>query len=105
MDEIDSWIKEAEENGEIAIDTETTSVNPQTADLVGISLSTEVGVACYIPIGHDSDLCLKKKEVINKLKPLLEDSSVKKIGQNMMLRPVIGRKLMRFKYSIISYYI
>ena len=83
LDEIDSWIKEAEENGEIAIDTETTSVNPQTADLVGISLSTEVGVACYIPIGHDSDLCLKKKEVINKLKPLLEDSSVKKIGQNI----------------------
>ncbi len=83
LDEIDSWIKKAEENGEIAIDTETTSVNPQTADLVGISLSTEVGVACYIPIGHDSDLCLKKKEVINKLKPLLEDSSVKKIGQNI----------------------
>ena len=83
LDELDSWIKKAEENGEIAIDTETTSVNSHTADLVGISLSTEIGKACYIPIGHNSNLCLKKLEVINKLKPLLEDPSVKKIGQNI----------------------
>ncbi len=83
LNELDNWIKKAEENGEIAIDTETTSVNSQTADLVGISLSTKVGTACYIPIGHNSKLCLKKKEVINKLKKLLEDPSVKKIGQNI----------------------
>tara|TARA_B100001996_G_scaffold236296_1_gene182509 strand:+ start:3478 stop:6276 length:2799 start_codon:yes stop_codon:yes gene_type:complete len=83
LDDLDSWIKKAEENGEVAIDTETTSINPQTADLVGISLSSEIGKACYIPLGHDSELCLKKKEVINKLKTLLEDPSVKKIGQNI----------------------
>ena len=83
LNELDLWIKKAEEIGEICIDTETTSVNSQTADLVGISLSIEVGSACYIPIGHNSKLCLKKKEVINKLKPLLEDPSIKKIGQNI----------------------
>jgi len=83
LNELDLWIKKAEEIGEICIDTETTSVNSQTADLVGISLSIEVGTACYIPIGHNSKLCLNKKEVINKLKPLLEDPSIKKIGQNI----------------------
>ena len=83
LNELDLWIKKAEENGEIAIDTETTSTNPQTADLVGISLCDEIGHACYIPIGHGSKLCLEKKQVINKLKPLLEDPSVKKIGQNI----------------------
>ncbi len=83
LNELDLWIKKAEENGEIAIDTETTSTNPQTADLVGISLCDEIGHACYIPIGHGSKLCLEKKKVINKLKPLLEDPSVKKIGQNI----------------------
>tara|TARA_B100001996_G_scaffold25713_1_gene19853 strand:+ start:127 stop:2901 length:2775 start_codon:yes stop_codon:yes gene_type:complete len=83
LSELDFWIKNAEEKGEIAIDTETTSVNSQTADLIGISLCLESGKACYIPIGHNSKLCLVKKEVINKLKPMLEDPSIKKIGQNI----------------------
>ena len=81
--EIDEWIKESEENGEVAIDTETNSLDPHQADLVGISLSTKIGKACYIPIGHNSDGCIEKKKVLEKLKPLLEDSSVKKIGQNI----------------------
>jgi DNA polymerase I len=81
--QIDSWIKEAEENGELAIDTETNSLNVHQADLVGISLSTKIGKACYIPIGHKSKGCLKKEIVIKKLKPILEDKSVKKIGQNI----------------------
>jgi len=81
--EIDEWIKEAEEVGELAIDTETTSLDAHQADLVGISLSTKIGKACYIPIGHKFKGCLKKESVIKKLKPLLEDKSVKKIGQNI----------------------
>ena len=81
--EIDKYIQEAEESGELAIDTETNSLNAHQADLIGISLSTKIGKACYIPIGHKSDDCLKKEAVIKKLKPLLEDSSVKKIGQNI----------------------
>ena len=81
--EIDEWINEAEEAGELAIDTETSSLDAHQADLVGISLSTKIGKACYIPIGHKFKGCIKKEIVIKKLKPLLEDKSVKKIGQNI----------------------
>ena len=81
--EIDEWINEAEDAGELAIDTETSSLDAHQADLVGISLSTKIGKACYIPIGHKFKGCLKKEAVIKKLKPLLEDKSVKKIGQNI----------------------
>ena len=81
--EIDEWINEAEEAGELAIDTETSSLDAHQASLVGISLSTKIGKACYIPIGHKFEGCLKKESVIKKLKPLLEDKSVKKIGQNI----------------------
>ncbi|WP_415284506.1 DNA polymerase I [Candidatus Pelagibacter sp. Uisw_130] len=81
--EIDEWINEAEEAGELAIDTETSSLDAHQADLVGISLSTKIGKACYIPIAHKFKGCLKKETVIKKLKPLLEDKSVKKIGQNI----------------------
>ena len=81
--EIDKWIEEAEENGELAIDTETSSLNAHQADLIGVSLSTKIGKACYIPIGHNSGACIKKEIVIKKLKTLLEDKSVKKIGQNI----------------------
>ncbi|MDA7593872.1 DNA polymerase I [Candidatus Pelagibacter sp.] len=81
--EIDEWINEAEEAGELAIDTETSSLDAHQADLVGISLSTKIGKACYIPIDHKFKGCLKKESVVKKLKPLLEDKSVKKIGQNI----------------------
>jgi len=81
--EIDEWINEAEEAGELAIDTETSSLDAHQADLVGISLSTKISKACYIPIGHKFKGCLKKEAVIKKLKPLLEDKSVRKIGQNI----------------------
>ncbi len=82
-DEIDEWVEEAEELGEVAVDTETNSIDPHQAELVGISLSSKIGKACYIPIGHKSSKCIKKDVVIKKLKKLLEDPSVKKIGQNI----------------------
>ena len=83
IDELDEWIKEAEEVGEVAIDTETSSVDPNQAYLVGISLSSKIGKACYIPVGHKSNYNLDKKKVLEKLKPLLKDPSIKKIGQNI----------------------
>ncbi len=83
LDEIDKWIEEAEEVGEVAVDTETTSLDPHQADLVGISLCSKIGKACYIPVGHNSPKCLKKDAVIKKLKKILEDPSIKKIGQNI----------------------
>ena len=81
--EIDDWINEAEEVGEVAVDTETSSLDPHQADLIGVSLSSKIGKACYIPLGHESQKNLNKELVLKKLKPLLEDSSIKKIGQNI----------------------
>ena len=82
-EDIDKWLKEAEENGEIAVDTETSSLDSQQAKLVGISFSTKIGKACYIPIGHTEGKNLEEKKVIKKIKPILEDRSIKKIGQNI----------------------
>jgi len=90
--EIDGWLKEAEESGEIAVDTETDSLDCHQANLVGISLSTKIGKACYIPIGHNSDKCLNKADVLKKIKPLLEDPSIKKIGQNIKFDFIIFYK-------------
>ena len=90
-DEIDGWLKEAEETGEIAIDTETTSLDPHMAGLVGISLSTKIGKACYIPLGHKNAKCLNKEKIIRKLKPIFEDKSIKKIGQNIKFDFIILR--------------
>ncbi len=81
--EIDDWVNEAEEVGEVAVDTETSSLDPHQADLIGVSLSSKIGKACYIPLGHKSQKNLNKELVLKKLKPLLEDSSIKKIGQNI----------------------
>ncbi|MBD1144552.1 DNA polymerase I [Pelagibacterales bacterium SAG-MED37] len=83
LKEIDDWINEAEEVGEVAVDTETSSLDPHQADLIGVSLSSKIGKACYIPLGHNSQKNLNKELVLKKLKPLLEDSSIKKIGQNI----------------------
>ncbi len=90
--EIEQWIKEAEEFGEIAVDTETDSLDPHQANLVGISLSTKIGKACYIPVGHKSEKCLDKKEVLKKMKPFLEDPSIKKIGQNIKFDFIVFNK-------------
>jgi len=83
IEDLDDWIKEAEEAGEVAVDTETNSLDPHQANLVGVSLSTKIGKACYIAIGHKSKKCINKDLVLKKIKPLLEDPSVKKIGQNI----------------------
>ncbi len=88
-EDIDKWLKEAEENGEIAIDTETSSLDPHQANLVGISFSTKIGKACYIPIGHTEGKNLEEKKVIKKIKPILEDKSIKKIGQNIKFDYII----------------
>ena len=94
LEALDAWIAAIKSKGYVAIDTETTGLDNQQADLVGICLSTEVGNGCYIPLIHKSgedDLLggglapdqLETGVVIERLKPLLEDRSILKIGQNM----------------------
>lgn len=89
------WIDGVYERGVVAIDTETTSLDEMKAKLVGISLCVHAGQACYIPLGHRAgmgDLFGASKlvegqmpiaQALALLKPMLEDPSILKIGQNM----------------------
>ncbi len=81
--DLDELIKELNEKSVIAVDTETTSLNPQEAKLVGISISYAANKAYYIPLGHKDVKCLKKEFVLKRLKMILEDPSIKKVGQNI----------------------
>ncbi len=101
---LQKWIDRAIEAGLVAIDTETTSLTPAKAELVGISMSTAKGNGCYIPLGHrdpqgysesfDFSMAEKKadapdlkqipiKRALEMMKPMLEDPSVLKVGHNI----------------------
>jgi len=80
---LDKWIKILNEQSVIAVDTETSSLNPLDAELVGISFSYAPNKACYIPLAHKNIKGLKKGIVLKKIKPILEDTSIKKVGQNI----------------------
>ena len=81
--DLDKLIKTLNEKALIAVDTETSSLNPLEADLVGISFSYAPNEAFYIPIAHKNIKSLKKEIIIKKIKPILEDPSIKKVGQNI----------------------
>ncbi|MBU0641915.1 MAG: DNA polymerase I [Alphaproteobacteria bacterium] len=95
MGALERWIDAIYARGYVAVDTETTSLDEMQAELVGISLCVEPGAACYIPLGHtigEDDLFgganlvdgqLAKPMVLDALRPVLEDDSILKIGQNM----------------------
>ncbi len=80
---LEKWINILREQSVISIDTETSSLNPLEADLVGVSFSYAPNKACYIPIAHKNINGLKKETVLKKIKPILEDPSIKKVGQNI----------------------
>ncbi len=96
MEALDRWIAAAFKAGTVIVDTETNSLDAMRADLVGISLSTAPGKACYIPVGHtgpDGDGALSlgggapaqlaRDQVLARLRPLFEDPGVLKVGQNL----------------------
>jgi DNA polymerase-1 len=85
-DELESLAKEMAESEEISIDTETTSVSPTRADVVGISISLKPGNAYYIPVSHrylGTPKQLEWETVREKLKGVLENPKIKKVGQNI----------------------
>ena len=90
--ELENLVEELNEKSVISIDTETSSLNPQEADLIGISLSYAPNIAYYIPLGHKKTDSLKKELVLKKLKPILEDTSIKKVGQNIKYDFIILKK-------------
>ncbi len=95
VEELSAWVARAFEEGVVAFDTETSSLDPLQAHLIGASLAVRPGEACYIPIGHRvgaDDLFgggglapdqIGEAEAIALLKPLLEAPGVLKIGQNV----------------------
>ncbi len=91
-EEIKSWLDISEEAGEFAIDTETNSLDPHQAKLVGISMSNSIGKACYIPLGHKGSKNLNEEKILKILKPFLEDKTIKKIGQNIKFDYIIFKK-------------
>ena len=95
-EELERWIALARARGYVAVDTETTGLDEMRADLVGVSLCVEAGHACYIPLAHKegeegqlfgsdelTEGQIGLEQCLSLIKPLLEDPSVMKIGQNM----------------------
>jgi len=83
---LDEWIKRIEAAELTAVDTETTSLDPLTAELVGISLAVEPGYAAYIPVGHvyaGAPDQLSRQRVLEKLRPWLESERHAKLGQHI----------------------
>ena len=94
-------IKEASKSDTVAIDTETTGLDYIDSELVGISISFNAGEGFYIPIKHNDEsiIQLPLEDVINALKPLLENSEKKIIGQNIKFDKNI---LMKYGLKIAS---
>lgn len=93
---LQKWINKIYGRGWVAVDTETTGLNEMRVDLVGISLCVEAGDACYIPLAHLADAGedlfatntvaegqMDLQLALDMLRPMLEDPSILKIGQNM----------------------
>ena len=98
--DLKKWIARAHDSGVVAVDTETTSLDPMQAGLCGFSLAVAPNEACYVPLGHEegggdggsdlfapeAKLCegqIPEEQALAALKPLLEDPGVLKIAQNM----------------------
>ncbi|MCJ8517858.1 DNA polymerase I [Pseudorhizobium tarimense] len=112
VEDLDDWMRAAQETGVVAFEAEGTSIDPMLSDIVGISLAladnthnpsgTDIRAA-YIPFGHKTgsddllgngraDNQLTQAEVIDRLKPLLEDPSVLKVGHNLKYAYLLLRR-------------
>ena len=84
--DLDTWLKRINKAALFAFDTETTSLDYMQAELVGVSFATTIGEAAYLPLAHDyigAPEQLDIELVLKKLKPLLENENIKKVGQNL----------------------
>ena len=103
LERLEHWIARARDIGTVCVDTETTSLDAMQAGLVGVSLALAPNEACYIPCGHVAGeglsfdggkkiVQLKETDLLARLKPLLEDDCVLKIGQNLKYDYLILRQ-------------
>jgi DNA polymerase-1 len=81
---LDAWLAKIAAADLVCVDTETTGLDALVAELVGISLSAEEGVACYIPLAHRTgEDQLDRQAVLDQMRPWLEDPKRHKVGQNL----------------------
>ncbi len=107
LKELQTWVELARSAGLVAVDTETTSLDAMSAELVGVSLSINPGQACYIPLGHtgpvpageldldgaaDIPEQIPIDDALELLRPLLADPSVLKVGQNLKYDMLLLRR-------------
>jgi DNA polymerase I len=95
VETLNKWLAEARDKGQLTIDLETTSLDPQVAEIAGVALALSVGKAAYVPLGHVeggadmfagaerfSDGQINREQALALIKPIVEDAAVLKIGQN-----------------------
>jgi DNA polymerase-1 len=109
---LNRWIKRLQSAELISIDTETTSLDPMQARIVGLSFTDRTCEAAYLPLGHDyagAPDQLPLEETLAQLKPLLEDPTLPKVGQNLkydrsvLLNHDIELRGIRFDTMLESY--
>ena len=86
QESLQTWLNKLKQADYFAFDTETTSLNYMRAEIVGVSFACEPGSAAYVPLAHDYEGApkqLDRDDVLALLKPLLEDPTVRKLGQNL----------------------
>lgn len=86
FEQLDAWLARLEKSALIAFDTETTSLDYLTAELVGLSFAVQTGEAAYLPLAHNYPnvpVQLNREQVLEKLRPLLENPNCLKVGQNL----------------------
>jgi DNA polymerase-1 len=89
---LDAWVTRLHASELFAVDTETTSLDAMRAALVGVSFTDRAGSGAYVPIGHvypGAPRQLDRDHVLHKLKPLLESSTPKKVGQNLKYDSIV----------------
>jgi DNA polymerase-1 len=108
----DAWIEKLRAAPLIAIDTETTSLDPMRAEIVGVSFAVEAGKGAYVPLAHDypgAPAQLGRDAVLAALKPLLEDENIPKLGQhakydiNVLSRHGVAMRGVRYDSMLESY--
>jgi DNA polymerase-1 len=93
MEEVRQLFLRLKEQGSFALDLETTSEDPMRAEMVGISFAFQEHEAFYIPVAHKNvERQVEREELLQELKPLLEDASLKKIGQNIKYEYIIFKR-------------
>ena len=90
--DLDKLVDTLNKKSIISVDTETSSLNPQEAQLIGLSVSYDPNVSFYVPVAHKNTENLEISLVLKKLKRILEDPSIRKVGQNIKYDYIVLKK-------------